>query len=107
MPKAGAENCSNVLPLDVVELAEIGSLSLDTDGCLLRVWQCRLADSISILDTKMYGKEESCQNKRTTTEVRKTGKFIILGGPSLVLKKGLLAQGKAVIHTSCRSESSN
>ena len=94
MPKAGAENCSNVLPLDVVELAEIGSLSLDTDGCLLRVWHCRLADSISILDTNVYGKEKSCQNRRTNTEVRETGKFIILGGPSLVLKKGCLHKAR-------------
>ena len=46
LTKAGA-TCSNVLPLDEVELAEIGSLSLDTDERLSRVQASGLADRFS------------------------------------------------------------
>ena len=38
--------------------------------------------------------------------VRMTRLFAEFSGSSLILKKGLLAQDKAMIHTSCRSESS-
>ena len=46
LTKAGA-TCSSVLPLDEVELAEIGCLSLDTDERLSRVELSGLADRCS------------------------------------------------------------
>ena len=46
LTKAG-ETCFNLLPLDEVELAEIGCLSLDTEERLSRVQASGLADTYS------------------------------------------------------------
>ena len=97
------------LPLYEVEKLS-WSLSLDTLQSVSREWHCRLADRGSILATREEGdgaaqhgwhQNQSRSDGQEDSETRHVQWTLI--GP----EEKLLAQGKARIHTSCRSESSN